>query len=93
MYIFIYIGEQFGDPLLIGVVLSLRAKERLIEIWLKDGRNEAVRTAISKKIREILRIDFTNVMIYYKDHKRSIKVYIYIYIYIGQLNYEERRGI
>mmetsp|Transcript_34827 Transcript_34827/g.26001 ORF Transcript_34827/g.26001 Transcript_34827/m.26001 type:complete len:172 (-) Transcript_34827:339-854(-) len=37
------IGEQFEEPKVIGLGLSLRTKERLLEVWLKDGRNEKVR--------------------------------------------------
>ena len=34
---FAMIGEQFADSNVIGVNLSLRGKERLIQIWLKDA--------------------------------------------------------
>ncbi len=68
------LGEQFKEPLVIGVAMSLRVKERLMEIWLKDGRNESLRFKVYRKIKEILKIDFTSVMIYYKDHQKSIQV-------------------
>lgn len=45
------IGEQFEEPKVIGLGLSLRTKERLLEVWLKDGRNEKVRTNVSNKLR------------------------------------------
>ena len=45
------IGEMFEEPKVIGLGLSLRTKERLLEIWIKDGRNEKVRTNVSNKIR------------------------------------------
>lgn len=34
------LGEQFEEPKVIGLGLSLRTKERLLQVWLKDGRNE-----------------------------------------------------
>jgi len=49
--LFSLIGEQFEEPKVIGLGLSLRTKERLLEIWLKDGRNEKVRTNVSNKLR------------------------------------------
>jgi hypothetical protein len=48
------IGEQFEEPKVIGLGLSLRTKERLLQVWLKDGRNEKVRTGVSNKLRQVL---------------------------------------
>lgn len=53
--------------------LSLRTKERLIEIWLKDGRNERVRANVSNKLRQLLGLDPESVTLYYKEHQKSIK--------------------
>ena len=47
----IFTGEQFEEPKVIGLGLSLRTKERLIEIWVKDGRNDKVNTNVSNKLR------------------------------------------
>jgi translation initiation factor 4E len=58
----------------IGVALSLRTKERLMEIWIRDGRNDHLRTNVSNKIRKILRLDPDNVTFYYKEHKKAIQV-------------------
>ena len=68
------IGEQFEEPKVIGMGLSLRTKERLLEIWLKDGRNEKVRTNVSNKLRQVLNLDPESVTLYYKEHQKSIKV-------------------
>ena len=57
---------------MLGVGLSLRTKERLLEIWLKDGRNEKVRTNVSNKLRQFLNLDPASVTLYYKEHQRSI---------------------
>ena len=68
------LGEQFEEPKVIGASLSLRTKERLLQVWLKDGRNERIRTNVSNKIRHFLNLDPTNVTLYYKEHIKSIKV-------------------
>lgn len=68
------IGEQFEEPRVIGLGLSLRTKERLLEIWLKDGRNEKVRTNVSNKLRQFLNLDPESVTLYFKEHQKSIKV-------------------
>ena len=59
---------------MIGASLSLRTKEKLLQVWLKDGRNERVRTNVSNKIRHFLALDPSNVTFYYKEHQKSIKV-------------------
>lgn len=65
---------MFEEPKVIGLGLSLRTKERLLEIWIKDGRNEKVRTNVSNKIRQLLELDPESVTLYYKEHQKSIKV-------------------
>jgi hypothetical protein len=60
----------------IGLGMSLRTKERLLEIWMKDGRNEKVRSNISNKLRQFLKLDPENVTLYYKEHQKSIQVRI-----------------
>jgi len=68
------LGEQFEEPRVIGLGLSLRTKERLLEIWLKDGRQEKVRANVSNKLRQFLGLDPDSVTLYYKEHQKSIKV-------------------
>ena len=68
------IGEQFEEPKVIGASVSLRTKERLLQVWLSDGRNDRVRTNVSNKIRHFLGLDPANVTLYYKEHIKSIKV-------------------
>jgi len=58
----------------IGASLSLRTKERLIQVWLKDGRNDRMRTNISNRMRHFLNLDPESVTLYYKEHMKSIKV-------------------
>jgi hypothetical protein len=62
------LGEQFEEPRVIGLGMSLRTKERLLEIWIKDGRNDKVRTNVSNKLRQFLKLDPENVTLYYKEH-------------------------
>lgn len=64
--LFALIGEQFGEPNIIGVSLSLRIKERLLQVWLSDGQNDKMRNAVSNKIRSVLSLDPLNVTLYYK---------------------------
>jgi len=71
--LFALIGEQFEEPKVIGLGLSLRTKERLLEIWLKDGRNEKMRANISNKMRQLLTLDPEQVTLYYKEHQQSMK--------------------
>ena len=53
------IGEQFegSGENVIGALLSLRLKERLMEIWIKDGRNEKKRYEISRQLKIMLALD------------------------------------
>jgi hypothetical protein len=68
------VGEQFEEPKVIGLGLSLRTKERLLEVWIKDGRNDRVRTNVSNKLRHLLNLNPQTVTLYYKEHQKSIKV-------------------
>ena len=66
------------------MALSLRTKERLLEIWLKDGRNEKVRTSVSNKLRQVLNLDPDSVTFYYKEHQKSIKVILVCFLHVMQ---------
>jgi len=58
----------------IGASLSLRTKEKLLQVWLKDGRNERIRNNVSNKMRHFLNLNPSAVTLYYKEHQKSIKV-------------------
>ncbi len=58
---------------MIGASLSLRTKERLIQVWINDGRNERLRANISNKIRHLLSLDPNSITLYFKEHIKSIK--------------------
>jgi len=51
----------------------MRTKERLLQIWIKDGRNDKMRISVSNKMRHFLSLDPANVTLYYKEHQKSIK--------------------
>ena len=68
------IGEHFNDLNVVGVVLSLRTNEEIIQLWLKDTKLESSKLEASKKLKELLEIDFTNIHIYFKDHEKSMIV-------------------
>ena len=97
-FYFLFVGEQFEEPNVIGASISLRTKERLLQVWLRDGRNDKVRTSVSNKIRHFLNLDPTNVTLYYKEHIKSIKVSSFYpnpyltqnLLFIGWIDDEER---
>lgn len=56
---------------MIGVVLSLRERRNLLEIWLKDRvENEKIR--IGEKLRVVLDMDPNNLTFFFKEHSRSL---------------------
>ena len=67
------IGEQFGEPNVIGVSLSLRTKEKLIQVWLKDASNQRMKALVSNRMRHFLKLDPDSTTLYFKDHQNSIK--------------------
>jgi translation initiation factor 4E len=65
------VGEQFENENVIGVVLSLRERRNLLEIWLKDRvENEKIR--IGEKLRVVLDMDPSNLTFFFKEHSRSL---------------------
>ena len=67
------IGEQFGELNVIGVSLSLRAKEKLIQIWLKDAQDQKMRARVANRMRSFLNLGADMTTLYFKDHQNSIK--------------------
>lgn len=59
--------------MVLGAGLSLRSKESLLQVWLKDGRNVKTKANISNKIRHFLNLDANSVTLFYKEHNKSIK--------------------
>lgn len=69
---FALIGEEFKNAGVIGVVLSVRQKKNLIEIWVKNADSEDSRIRAGEKIREVLELDPQHLVFYFKEHKRSL---------------------
>ena len=67
------IGEQFGEPNVIGVSLSLRTKEKLIQVWLKDATDHKMKAVVSNKMRHFLKLDPDSTTLYFKDHQSAIQ--------------------
>ena len=72
--LFACIGERFNDLNVIGVVLSLRMTVDIIQVWIKDQSKGTSKSEISTTFRDVLGLDFTRTMVYFKDHKKSIVV-------------------
>ena len=73
--LFACIGEQFNDLNVIGVVLSLRPTVNIIQLWLKDSKKDGSLLEVSRKLRDVLKLDVTRELLYYKEHNKSIKVW------------------
>ena len=70
--IFASIAEEFGQNV-VGLVLSVRQKKNLIEIWMKSSKNEEERLKIGEKLREILELEPQNLVFYFKEHQKSLQ--------------------
>lgn len=70
--IFTLIGENFEDPEVVGIVLSIRQREDIIAIWTKDSKNHSLRYKIAEKLKQIWVLD-PNSSIEYKNHSASMK--------------------
>lgn len=68
------IGEAFEDYNVIGLVVSLREKHNMFEIWLEDGKSEEKQQRVGEKICQMMNIDVTNLTFYFKDHQSSLQV-------------------
>jgi len=71
--LFACISEEFEDQNVIGLVLSVRQKKNLIEIWLKNAKDEEDRIKTGEKLRELLELEPTNLVFYFKEHQKSLK--------------------
>ncbi len=72
------IGEQFEDDEnfnIIGVCLSIRSKRNILEIWLRNGKDEKLRLIVGEKLREILDMNPNNLIFFFKDNEKSLKVF------------------
>ena len=70
---FSLIGEQFNEPNVIGISLSLRQKDKLLQVWLKDSKNDKMRAMVSNKLRHFVNLDPDSTTLWFKEHGASIK--------------------
>jgi len=72
--LFNLIGEQFeeeGQFNILGVCLSIRSKRNILELWLRDGKDEKLRLIVGEKLREILEMNPNNLTFFFKDNDKS----------------------
>ena len=67
------VGENLGDANVIGVNLSVRNRETLIQVWLKDAQDPKVKVNVSNRMRHYLQLDPESTTLYFKAHQNSIK--------------------
>jgi translation initiation factor 4E len=63
------IGEEFEDPLVVGIVVQVRSKEDVLSVWLSD---KAPKFRVGEKLKQILHLGPSTV-IEYKNNASSIK--------------------
>mmetsp|Transcript_35281 Transcript_35281/g.55108 ORF Transcript_35281/g.55108 Transcript_35281/m.55108 type:complete len:257 (+) Transcript_35281:37-807(+) len=67
------IGEQFAEPDVVGVVVSVKPKEDVIQIWNRDNDDNMARVEIGEKLKVIMTGLDSSVVLEYKDHSASLK--------------------
>jgi len=70
--VFATICEEFQEPNVVGIVLSIRAREDVLSVWNRDSNNQRAKAAIGERFKEILHLH-PQVVIQYKHNKLSIK--------------------
>ena len=71
---FALLGEQFADLRVIGITLSIRNRPVNVQVWLKEGEDEALQLKVSNKLRQILKLNPDKDILYYKQIKHSLQV-------------------
>jgi translation initiation factor 4E len=66
------IGEQFEEPDVVGISISIRTNEDLITVWNADNRNEEIKMKIGERLKVILDLELSTV-IEYKAHADSMR--------------------
>ena len=78
--LFSLIGEGLEDEEkpsnILGGVLSIRGKRDIIEIWVRDGKDEDLKIQIGEKIRDALNLNPNNLTYYFKVNSKSLIVFI-----------------
>ena len=68
---FFLIGEQLEEVNILGVVLSIRGRETIIELWFNYFGYEKIKNNVAKQFREFLLID-RGETVYFKDNKQRV---------------------
>ena len=69
--LFACIGEEFEDENVLGVILSIRERRNLLELWIKDKKEET-KLKIGEKLRQVLDLDPDNLTFFFKEHQKSL---------------------
>jgi len=66
------VGEQFEEPDIVGIALSIRSKEDVLSVWLRDSSNNAARIKCGEKLTDVLELG-DGTALEYKNHSTSMK--------------------
>ena len=72
--LFSIIGEQFDTPHILGVILSLRGRETIIELWFNYYKNDDLKIKMVTKFKQLLNFEDES-LVYFKDNEESLKDY------------------
>lgn len=72
--LFAVIGEQFDTPHILGVILSIRGRETILELWFDYFKNDELKIKLVGKMKTLLDFDDSN-LLYFKDNEQSLQDY------------------
>ena len=67
------IGEKLDEKAVIGVGLSKRSKDTILEVWLKNDSSQSEKVEVSKRLRKLLQLDPNSTTLYYKSFSDAAK--------------------
>ena len=70
--IFSLIGEQFEEPNILGVVLSKRGRETIIELWFNYFGFNNIKNKLETKFRNLIGLEYEDAL-FFKENKKSCK--------------------
>ena len=70
--IFSLIGEQFEEPNILGVVLSKRGRETIIELWFNYFGFDKIKNKLETKFRNLIGLEYEDAL-FFKENKKSCK--------------------
>lgn len=70
------VSEQFGEPHMLGCVLSIRGRETIIEIWFNYFKNKRIKDLIAEKFEKLVlgnqKESDSYSVLYFKDNNQSL---------------------